>query len=189
MVTSQPGERDYLFRISVCPGNFPGNARVQVIGILLYTDREGLEDAVYTRDKTTKVQRGKRKVPLFALLMNSCAAVSTQWRTFDRLLCVFCNSYIGSLPVTHLSIHYFHVDYNAPCLPHKILHNHCFQFPISPGYYNRPKGNRTQWLYKILVNSFHFTEVSKGHRRRTLTAKCIKGKQQQNSEKRTGIFR
>ena len=128
MVTSQPGERDYLFRISVCPGNFPGNARVQVIGILLYTDREGLEDAVYMRDKTTKVQSGKRKVPLFALLMNSCAAVSTQWRTFDIPLCVFCNSYIGSLPVTHLSIHHFHVDYNVPCLPHKILHNHCFQF-------------------------------------------------------------
>ena len=25
-------------------------------------------------------------------------------------------------------IHYFHIDHNAPCLPPKILHNHCFQF-------------------------------------------------------------
>ena len=23
--------------------------------------------------------------------------------------------------------HYFHIDHNAPCLPPKILHNHCFQ--------------------------------------------------------------
>ena len=26
------------------------------------------------------------------------------------------------------SIRYFHIDYNAPCLPPQILHNHCFQF-------------------------------------------------------------
>ena len=26
------------------------------------------------------------------------------------------------------SIHHFHTDHNAPCLPPKILHNHCFQF-------------------------------------------------------------
>ena len=25
-------------------------------------------------------------------------------------------------------IHHFHIDYNAPCLPPKILRNHCFQF-------------------------------------------------------------
>ena len=25
-------------------------------------------------------------------------------------------------------IHYFHTDHNAPCLPPKILHNHCFRF-------------------------------------------------------------
>ena len=37
--------------------------RVRVIRVLLYTDREGLEDVVHTRDK-------KRKVLLFALLMN-----------------------------------------------------------------------------------------------------------------------
>jgi len=24
--------------------------------------------------------------------------------------------------------YHFHRDYNAPCLPPKILHNHCFQF-------------------------------------------------------------
>ena len=26
------------------------------------------------------------------------------------------------------AIHYFHIDHNAPCLPLRILHNHCFQF-------------------------------------------------------------
>ena len=26
------------------------------------------------------------------------------------------------------SIHHFHTDHNAPCLPPKILHNHCCQF-------------------------------------------------------------
>ena len=25
-------------------------------------------------------------------------------------------------------IHHFNIDHNAPCLPLKILHNHCFQF-------------------------------------------------------------
>ena len=25
-------------------------------------------------------------------------------------------------------IHHFHIDHNAPCLPSRILHNHCFQF-------------------------------------------------------------
>ena len=25
-------------------------------------------------------------------------------------------------------IHHFHIDHNAPCLPPRILHNHCFQF-------------------------------------------------------------
>ena len=25
-------------------------------------------------------------------------------------------------------IHYFHLDHNAPCLPPRIFHNHCFQF-------------------------------------------------------------
>ena len=25
-------------------------------------------------------------------------------------------------------IHYFHKDHNEPCLPPKVLHNHCFQF-------------------------------------------------------------
>ena len=44
--------------------------RVRVIRVLLYTDREGLEDVVHTRDKKRKVLREKRKVPLFALLMN-----------------------------------------------------------------------------------------------------------------------
>ena len=24
--------------------------------------------------------------------------------------------------------HHFHIHYNVPCLPPKILHNHCFQF-------------------------------------------------------------
>ena len=26
------------------------------------------------------------------------------------------------------AIHYFHIDHNAPCLPTKILHNHCLRF-------------------------------------------------------------
>ena len=28
------------------------------------------------------------------------------------------------------SIHHFHIDHNAPCLPPRLLHNHCFQFPL-----------------------------------------------------------
>ena len=27
-----------------------------------------------------------------------------------------------------LKIHHFHIEHNAPCLPPKILYNHCFQF-------------------------------------------------------------
>ena len=27
----------------------------------------------------------------------------------------------------NFTIHHFHIDHNAPCLPPKILHNHCFQ--------------------------------------------------------------
>ena len=53
--------------------------RVRFIRVLLYTNREGLEDVVHTRDKKRKVLREKRKV-LFALLMNPCAAVSTSYR-------------------------------------------------------------------------------------------------------------
>ena len=26
------------------------------------------------------------------------------------------------------SIHHFHIDHNAPCVPPRLLHNHCFQF-------------------------------------------------------------
>ena len=33
--------------------------RVRVISVLLYDDREGLEDAVHMREKTRKVQREK----------------------------------------------------------------------------------------------------------------------------------
>ena len=43
------------------------------------------------------------------------------------------------------SIHHFHIDHNAPCLPPKILHNPEF-FPISPGCYSRPKRNQRQRL-------------------------------------------
>ena len=31
---------------------------------------------------------------------------------------------------SNLSIHYFHIDHNAPCLTPKILHNSCFQFLV-----------------------------------------------------------
>ena len=27
-----------------------------------------------------------------------------------------------------VSIHHFHIDYNAPRFPPKYMHNHCFQF-------------------------------------------------------------
>ena len=30
--------------------------------------------------------------------------------------------------VLGLLIHYFHIHHNAPCLPSRIFHNHCFQF-------------------------------------------------------------
>ena len=43
------------------------------------------------------------------------------------------------------SIHHFHIDHNAPCLPPKILHNREL-FPISPGCYSRPKRNQRQRL-------------------------------------------
>ena len=43
------------------------------------------------------------------------------------------------------AIHHFHIDHNTPCLPPKILRNHCFQF-----FQGRPKGNRRQCLCKIL---------------------------------------
>ena len=26
------------------------------------------------------------------------------------------------------TIHHFHIDHNAPCLPRGVLHNHCFQY-------------------------------------------------------------
>ena len=41
----------------------------------------------------------------------------------------------------------FDKDHNTPCFSPQILHN---QFPISPGYYNRPKKNRIRSLCKIL---------------------------------------
>ena len=43
------------------------------------------------------------------------------------------------------SIHRFHIDHNAPCLPPKILHNREL-FPISPGCYSRPKRSQRQRL-------------------------------------------
>ena len=42
-------------------------------------------------------------------------------------------------------IHHY-IDHDAPRLS-KLLHNHFF--PISPGYYSRPKKNRRQWRCKI----------------------------------------
>ena len=33
-----------------------------------------------------------------------------------------------SLVKSNWSIHYFHIDHNAPCLFPRILHNRCFQF-------------------------------------------------------------
>ena len=43
---------------------------------------------------------------------------------------------------------HFHISYNAPYLPPKILHNLCFSFLL--GYYSRPKRNWKQCLCKIL---------------------------------------
>ena len=41
------------------------------------------------------------------------------------------------------------LDYNALCLPPRILHNH--SFPIFPGNYSHPKINQRQWLCKVLA--------------------------------------
>ena len=50
---------------------------------------------------------------------------------------------------------YNRIDHNAPCLPPKILHNHCFQF------FWVSQRNRRQWLCKIRagergVNGVHY---------------------------------
>ena len=51
-------------------------------------------------------------------------------------------------------IHYFHRDHNALSLPTRSLHK---LFPISLGYYSHPKGNRKQWLCKVLgINKVHY---------------------------------
>ena len=39
-------------------------------------------------------------------------------------LCCFCS--VNAFEVV-LSIHYFHIDHNACCLPLRILHDHCLQ--------------------------------------------------------------
>ena len=49
------------------------------------------------------------------------------WDANTAAISLFCNTNIHG---------HFHIDHNAPCLPH-ILRNHCFQF--SPGYYSRSK--------------------------------------------------
>ena len=45
-------------------------------------------------------------------------------------------------------IHHFHIDHNAPCLPPKILHIHCFQFLL--GNTVVPRRNPRRWLCKIV---------------------------------------
>ena len=52
---------------------------------------------------------------------------------YSYLYCVF-----WWISVIEYLIHHFHTDHDASC------------FPISPGYYSRPKTNRRQWLCKIL---------------------------------------
>ena len=51
-------------------------------------------------------------------------------------------------------IHHFHRDHNALSLLTRSLHT---LFPISLGYYSRPKRNRKQWLWKVLgINKVHY---------------------------------
>ena len=50
-------------------------------------------------------------------------------------ICIVCFIWIS---VIQYLIHHFPIDHDASC------------FPISPGYYGRPKTNRRQWLCKIL---------------------------------------
>ena len=45
-------------------------------------------------------------------------------------------------------IRYFHIDYNAPKLTPKVLHN--YWILLGTRYYGGPKRNQTQWLCKML---------------------------------------
>ena len=60
------------------------------------------------------------------------------------------------------AIHYFHIDHKPPCLPPRILHNHCFHFLFFSFLFyfrvlSRPKRNPRQWLCKIWgVNKMHY---------------------------------
>ena len=47
------------------------------------------------------------------------------------------------------SIHHFHIDHNAPCLPPKILHNYCLLISLEVRRTVVPRRNWKQWLWKI----------------------------------------
>ena len=56
-----------------------------------------------------------------------------------------------------VTIHHFHIDHNAPCLPSNFAQP---LFPIPPGYCSSPKRNRRQWLCVVFVgrgvNKVHY---------------------------------
>ena len=49
------------------------------------------------------------------------------------------------------SIHNFHIDHNAPCLPPKILHNHCLRFLLG-----RPRNWKKKLCKFWKVNKVHY---------------------------------
>ena len=58
------------------------------------------------------------------------------------------NDYMRWL-LKHSVIRHLHIFHNTPCLPPKYFALPLFFF-ISPGYYSRPKRNKTQCLWKTL---------------------------------------
>ena len=68
-------------------------------------------------DPPERVALARRVVFIYATPHNS-------WETLE----LGCPSNSLILRKLYISCnHYFHIDHNAPCLPPKILHNHCFQ--------------------------------------------------------------
>ena len=66
------------------------------------------------------------------------------------------------------TIHYFHLCHNAPCLPLKILHNHCLRFLSAWDDCNSQENDYTKFWginkmhYGLSVTLLHFDETFLG---------------------------
>ena len=89
----------------------------------------------------------KLVTPLFA-----CTLTSSQIQKY------FLQKWHNKLTLTsvirtwrvHTSIHRFHIDHIAPCLPPKIWHNYCLLISLEVGTTVVPRRNWKQWLCKLL---------------------------------------